>query len=191
MNHPVLVLRRRSDQADLLSPRADRTQRARRLRSRTTVATSVPWSSSPPSELRITRVFSCVARGLKARASFMFAGDCRWLSLAVDGSSGASRGHAPVVRRPGSRWGGAVERPSAFQRVEQVLVHLEPATSTRINYNFQRPGRCYHQISGRPPAQAAGRCCLLGQRHRRCQGPRPARSAPSGRCLDCRGSTRT
>ena len=53
--------------------------------------------------------------GSKARASFMFAGGCWWRSLAVDGSSGASRGHAPVVRRPGSRWGGAVERPSAFQ----------------------------------------------------------------------------
>jgi hypothetical protein len=66
-------------------------------------------------DLRITRVFSCVARGFKARASFMFAGGCRWRSLAVDGSSGASRGHAPVVRRPGSRRGGAVERPSAFQ----------------------------------------------------------------------------
>jgi hypothetical protein len=91
------------------------TQRAHRLRSRTTVATSAPWSSSPSSELRITRVFSCVARGLKARASFMSAGGCRWRSLAVDGSSGASRGHAPVVRRPGSRWVGAFERPSAFQ----------------------------------------------------------------------------
>ena len=45
----------------------------------------------------------------------MFAGGCRWPSLAVDSGSGASRGHAPVVRRPGSRWGGAVERPSAFQ----------------------------------------------------------------------------
>jgi hypothetical protein len=40
------------------------------------------------------------------------AGGDRWLLM---GSSGASRGHAPVVRRPGSRWGGAVERPSAFQ----------------------------------------------------------------------------
>jgi hypothetical protein len=88
------------------------TQRARRpLRPKL----AAPWSSSPSSELRITRVFSCVARGLKARASFMFAGGCRWRSLAVDGSSGASRGHAPVVRRPGSRRGGAVERPSAFQ----------------------------------------------------------------------------
>ena len=45
----------------------------------------------------------------------MFAGGCRWRSLAVNGSSGASRGHAPVVRRLGSRWGGAFERPSAFQ----------------------------------------------------------------------------
>ena len=38
---------------------------------------------------------------------------CR--SWAVDGSSGSSRGHALVLRRPGSRWGGAVERPYAFQ----------------------------------------------------------------------------
>ena len=37
-----------------------------------------PWSLSPPSELRITRVFPCVARGFKARASFMFAGCCWW-----------------------------------------------------------------------------------------------------------------
>ena len=66
-------------------------------------------------DLRITRVFPCVARGFRARASFMFAGGCRWRSLAVDGSSGASRGHTPVVRRPGSRWSGAIERPSVFQ----------------------------------------------------------------------------
>ena len=43
-------------------------------------------------DLRITRVFSCAARGPKVRASFMFAGCCRWRSLAADGSSGASRG---------------------------------------------------------------------------------------------------
>ena len=57
----------------------------------------------------------CVARGSKARASFKFAGGCWWRSLAVDGRSGASRGHAPVMRRPGSRWSAAVERLSAFQ----------------------------------------------------------------------------
>ena len=45
----------------------------------------------------------------------MFAGSCWWRSLAVDGSSGTPRGHGSAVRRPGSRWHGAVERPSAFQ----------------------------------------------------------------------------
>ena len=35
----------------------------------------------------------CVARGFKACASFMFAGCCWWRLLAVDGRSGASRGH--------------------------------------------------------------------------------------------------
>jgi hypothetical protein len=51
-----------------------------------------PRTGSGAAELRITRVFSCVARGFKARLSFMFAGCCRWRSLAVDGSSGTSRG---------------------------------------------------------------------------------------------------
>jgi hypothetical protein len=55
-------------------------------------------------DLRITRVSRCVARGFRARASFMFAGCCWLRVLAVDGSSGASRGHAPEVRRPSSRW---------------------------------------------------------------------------------------
>jgi hypothetical protein len=45
----------------------------------------------------------------------MFAGGCWWRSLAVDGSSGTSRGHGSVMRRPGSRWDGVVERPSVFQ----------------------------------------------------------------------------
>ena len=80
------------------------TQRARRPGSRTTAGTSAPWSSSSSSELRITRVFSCVARGFKARPSFMFAGCCWWRSLAIDGGSGTSRGHRSVMRRPGSQW---------------------------------------------------------------------------------------
>ena len=80
------------------------TQRARRLLSRMPPDISAHWPSSPPSELRITRVFSCVARGLKPRASFRFTDCCWWRPLAVDGSSGTSRGHAwktPVMRGPG------------------------------------------------------------------------------------------
>ena len=42
-------------------------------------------------DLSITRVFSCVARRVKACASFMFAGCCWWRSLAAGGGSGASR----------------------------------------------------------------------------------------------------
>ena len=45
-------------------------------------------------ELRITSVFSCVARGFKARASFRFTGCCWWRLLIVDGGSGTSGGHA-------------------------------------------------------------------------------------------------
>ena len=45
----------------------------------------------------------------------MFAGCCWWRSLAIDGGSGTSRGHGSVMRRPGSRWDGAVERPSLFR----------------------------------------------------------------------------
>jgi hypothetical protein len=74
-----------------------------------------PRTGSGAAEIRITRVFPCVARGFKARASFMFAGCCWWRPLVVDGYSGASRGHAPVVRRPSSWRGCADERPSVFQ----------------------------------------------------------------------------
>ena len=55
---------------------------------------------SNPDDLRITRVFPCAARRFKARASFMFTGGCWWRSLAVDGSSGTSRGHGLVARWP-------------------------------------------------------------------------------------------
>jgi hypothetical protein len=62
-----------------------------------------PRTGSGAAELRITRVFSCVAHRFKTRASFMFAGRCWCRSLAVDGRSGTSRGHAPVMRRPAAR----------------------------------------------------------------------------------------
>jgi len=58
---------------------------------------SAPWSSSSPSELRITRVFPCVARGFKARASFMFAGCRWWLLMPIRGHLGGT----PGMRRPG------------------------------------------------------------------------------------------
>jgi signal transduction histidine kinase len=48
-------------------------------------------------------------------ASFTFIGCCCWRSLVVDGSPGTSRGHESGLRRRGSRWDGAVERPSAFR----------------------------------------------------------------------------
>ncbi len=54
-------------------------------------------------ELRITRVSRCVARGHKARASFMSAGCCWRRSLAADGGSGTSRGHVPELRSPYKR----------------------------------------------------------------------------------------
>ena len=92
----------------------------------------------------------CVARGFEARASFMFAGCCWWRSLAVDGGSGASRGHAPVMRRPGSRWSGAVERPSAFQ----------------AGHNPSCRGTCSVLRCRRSLMLAVGRCCCC---HRCCQ----------------------
>jgi hypothetical protein len=44
-------------------------------------------------DLRITSVFSCVARRFRARPSFMFAGCWSRESLVIDGGSGTSRGH--------------------------------------------------------------------------------------------------
>jgi hypothetical protein len=54
-------------------------------------------------DLRITRVFSCVACRFGARPSFMFAGCCWRQSLVIDGGSGTSRGHGSVMCRPGLR----------------------------------------------------------------------------------------
>jgi hypothetical protein len=116
------------------------TQRARRLPLRMTAGTSAPWSSSPPSELHITRVSPCVARRLKASPSFMFVGGCRWPSLAVDGSSGTPRGHGSVMRRPGARWDGAVERLWTAIRICPVTVTKSaPWPSQRVS---GLAGRC-------------------------------------------------
>ena len=43
-------------------------------------------------DLPITSVFACIARGFKARASFMFVGCCCWRSSAADGRSAAPGG---------------------------------------------------------------------------------------------------
>ena len=52
--------------------------------------------------------------------------------MAVDGGSGTSRGHGPVMRRPGSRWSGAVSRPSAHDvwhlRALVLVTTLGPST---------------------------------------------------------------
>ena len=111
------------------------TQRARRLRSRTAVGSSAPWSSSPPSVLHITRVSRCVAHKFKARASFKFAGSCWWRSLGIDGRPRASRRYAPVVRRPGSQRCGAagrspVFRPGVSQRIALQNLPEVPGMTT-------------------------------------------------------------
>jgi hypothetical protein len=53
-----------------------------------------PRTGSSAAELRITSVSRALLAGFKARASFRFTGCCWWRPLAVDGGSGASRGHA-------------------------------------------------------------------------------------------------
>ena len=96
-------------------------------------------------DLRITRAFSCVARELKACPSFMFAGCCWWRSLAIDGSSGTSRGHGPVMRRPGSQWDGVIERLSAYRKggrsVPGTVVSAAPSPDSGA-------GRRHHGKSG-------------------------------------------
>ena len=88
--------------------------------------------------------------GPKARPSFMFAGGCWRRSLAIDGSSGTSRGHGYVMRRPGSQWDGAVERPSAFQ-----------AWHIPVGANRTKVMRCRRLLIA-----AVGWCCCC---HRCCQ----------------------
>jgi hypothetical protein len=91
------------------------TQRARRLWSRVAVGASAPWSSSTAQ--RPTHYEGVLVRCSRVQAcpSLMSAGCCWWRSLAIDGGSGTPRGHGSIMRRPGSRWDGVVERPFAFR----------------------------------------------------------------------------
>ena len=105
-----------------------------RLRSCTTVATSAPWSSSAPSELRITRVSRRVARRLGIRAGLMFAGRCWWRSLAIDGGSGTSGGHAPEIRRPSLIVSAASPgeiHPTNIPRVDRVCACVRQPPAAR------------------------------------------------------------
>src|SRR5262249_33798137 len=63
--------------------------------SRVLLCSGTRRARSPSSRATHYEGVLCVARQFKARASFMFAGGCRWRSLAVDGGSGTSRGHTP------------------------------------------------------------------------------------------------
>ena len=56
--------------------------------------TAAPWSSSSPSELRITSVSRCLATGVGTPPTLRFAGCSCWRLLVVHGPSGAPRGHA-------------------------------------------------------------------------------------------------
>ena len=83
----------------------------------------VPGSHLGAGDLCIVRVSRCVARGFKVRASSKFA-RCYWCrSLAVDGRSGASPGHMSVMRRPGSRWRSALQRPPTFRAPHSPNCH--------------------------------------------------------------------
>jgi len=122
------------------------------MRPYTTVG-SEPWSSSPAGELRITRVFPCVARGLKARASFMLAGCCWWRSLAIDGGSGTSRGHGSVMRRPGSR------RRFQARRLASVAGHgVGSSRAPACKSCYPRGPTALTCDCGRPSVTAAYRC---------------------------------
>ncbi len=112
-------------------------------RSKTTptkIAAEVPGSGSGvdgaayrnrTDDLRITSVFSCVARGSKPCASFRSTGCCWWRSLAVDDGPGTSRGHAPVVRGPGSQRCGATGRSPVSGRGVPAHGAPEPSRSAR------------------------------------------------------------
>ena len=97
------------------------TQRARRLLSRTTVGSSAPWSSSPPSDLRITSAYRTLLAGpapVLASGSQGAAGGDRWLLMAV-------RGHLGGTSRPTAR-NDADPRPSARAGVPGAYVGLRP-----------------------------------------------------------------
>jgi hypothetical protein len=82
-----------------------------------------PRTGSGAAELRITRVFPCVARGFKAlpapaSCSQVAAGGDRWLLMAVRGHLGGTRSG---MRSPGSRW--SRRHRSRQQRPERICAH--------------------------------------------------------------------
>ena len=89
--------------------------------------------------------------------------------MAIDGDSGTSRGHGTVMRRPGSRWHGAVERPSTFR----------PDISP-VGTDGARVMRCRRSL-----VLAAGCCCCC---HRSCQAPvrTPCPAVPGVRLVTAR-----
>jgi hypothetical protein len=82
-----------------------------------------------------------VAHGVKVRASFKFARRYWCSSLAVNGRSGASRGHVSVMPTPGYRWRGVFERPSAFQVVSWPVTNCRSPGQFRSPWCLARP-RC-------------------------------------------------
>src|SRR5271170_1601899 len=101
------------------------------------------WAAGPPNprirrgpaELRITRAFSCVARGAEARLNLMFAGCWWWRSLAIDGDSGAPRGHGPVMGRPASRCGIVAD----LSREGRVRTRPRRSTGTLVRRHEREP----------------------------------------------------
>ena len=121
----------------------------------------------------------------------MFTGCRWWQSLAVDGRSGASRGHAPVVRRPGARWSGAAARPSVFQAghvpsccgscercalspvaavCRWLLPLLSPLLSTRRRLSGGKPTRTLQGMARVRSGQAAAWPLVSGRSVRRGSG---------------------
>jgi hypothetical protein len=129
---------------------------------------SLRAASWPRPCLRITSVFSCVARRFKPRASLRFTGCCWWRLLAVDSGSGTSEGHAlsaPVMRSPGARGPGIVAwyvhdllirsngRTVQNRPVVTACLGDIPGLSSRVG-SWLSPGRqIWQQL---PPPPAAG-----------------------------------
>ena len=148
-------------------------------------------------ELRITSVFSCVARGFKPRASFRFTGCCWWRPLTVDGGSGTSGGHAwsaPEMRGPGADFRVTARTMQGMARVRSGQAPAWPLSSgrsVRRGSGVKRDFACTFTRRFSPVlvARRSQSRLMLEGRARTLSGPSPDLSQattlpPSGRSED-------
>ena len=111
-------------------------------------------------DLRITSMSRALLAGFKARASFMFTGCCWRRPLAVDGGSGASRGHARTAWARSARPGRPAVTccsPRRRRPVRTAFAAISLTAITKSSARIRRAGRPHRHAAQAAAARLAHR----------------------------------